>query len=172
MNILYDDGLNPYTHPVPYDPDSKVFYSRSYRPPTRASNTEYIEGVDLVIPSTPNGFMYECSSGGISASSEPTFTAQKGKITTDGTVKWKAVPYSLLLHTGDIIKAASSTWSGTNSETIDSEEIVDSIQTKFRLTAVPADATSATIVNSFTVTRANGDEEEFDRTLIISVKEL
>jgi len=170
MSILYDDGSGPYNHPVSYDPDSKAFYSRSYRPPTRASNTEYIEGIDLVIPSTPNGFMYECSSGGISAASEPTFTAQKGKITADGTVKWKAVPYSLLLHTGDTITA--STWVGENGETVDNPSIVDNIQTKFRLTAVVSGATSATIVNHITVSRINGDEEEFDRTIVIKVKDI
>jgi len=170
MTILYDEGTGPYTHPVPYDPDSKVFYSRTYRPSDWSAANEYIEGVDLVLPTTPNGFMYECVSGGISGASEPTFGTTKSKFTADGSVKWKAVPYSLLLNTGDSITA--STWTRTNNETIDVDSIIDTIQTKFRLIAVPSGATSATIVNHISVVRANGDPEEFDRTMIITVKEL
>ncbi len=166
--MLYDSGLKPYKHPVPYDIDEKTYYSRSYRPADWAATTEYIKGESLVIPTTPNGLKYECTSGGISGATEPTFGTVEGGATVDGTVQWKAKQYDLLLNTGDSITASS--WTGTNSETIDNDSIVGGIQTKFRLTAVPAGATSATIVNHITVTRANGDVEEFDRSLIIKIK--
>ena len=168
--MLYDSGLKPFKHPDPYDPDEKKYYSRQYRPSDWAAATEYIKGVSLVIPTTPNGLMYECTSGGISAATEPTFSTTEGATTTDGTVIWTAKAYDLLLNTGDSITA--STWTGTNSETVDNDSIVGGIQTKFRLTAVPAGATSATLINHITVTRANADVEEFDRSIVIKVKSL
>lgn len=166
---LYALGDKPFKHPTVYDPNEKVYYSISYRPRTRADSTEYLKGVDVVILTTPNGLLYECVSGGMSAATPPTFSTVEGDDTEDGSVTWRTRPYDLLLNTGDVITA--STWTGTNGETIDNDAIVNSIQTKFRLTAVPAGATTATLVNHITVTRVNGDVEEFDRSIIIKVKD-
>ena len=147
----FDGGCNEYLYPYPHDKDDKKFYSRTYRPNDWASGTEYKSGrfADVVIPATPNGWLYVCTSGGISGASEPTFGTVDNGTTTDNSVEWTAKPYTLLLITGDTITA--STWTGTNGETIDNESIVSDIKTKFRLTAVPANATSATIINHITV---------------------
>lgn len=168
--MLYDSGLKPFKHPSPYDENEKKYYSRTYRPDDWVTATEYKKNVDIVIPTTPNGLMYECISGGISGATEPTFSTVEGGETTDGTVKWKTKAYDLFLNTGDSITV--STWTGTNSETIDNESIIGGILTKFRLTAVSTGATSATIINHITVVRSNGDTEEFDRSIVIKVKPL
>lgn len=170
MSILYSSGNKPFKHPNAYDVNEKKYYSVSYRPKTRIDTTEYIKGSDIIILSTPNGLMYECVSGGISSATAPTFTTTENDETTDGSVKWRAKAYNLLLDTGDTI--TTSTWTGTNGETIDNESIIGSIQTKFRLTAVPANATEATVINHITITRSNGDVEELDRSVVIKVKVL
>lgn len=171
----FSSGLKPHKIKQPFDPNNKQFYSIQYRPKNWTANTEYksdgdTNNADVVIPSTPNGLMYECKSGGISGATEPTFgTTEKGT-TADDSVVWTAKAYDLLLNTGDTITA--STWAGANGETVDSDSIVDGIQTKCRLIAVADGATSVTLTNHITVARANGDIEELDRSLIISVKEL
>ena len=170
MSILYSSGNKPFKHPNRYDADEKKYYSVSYRPKTRIDSTEYTKGKDIIILSTPNGLMYECVSGGISAATAPTFSTLEEAETADGEASWKGKAYNLLLDTGDAI--TTSTWTGTNGETVDNESIVGGIQTKFRLTAVPSGATSATIVNHITVTRANSDVEELDRSIVIMVKTL
>jgi hypothetical protein len=170
MSIIYSFGSKPIKLPdnMSYDINEKKYYSLMYRPATWSANKEYKKGIDVVIPSLPNGLYYECSSGGISGANEPSFgTVEKGT-TTDGSVEWIARPYDLLLDTGDTISA--STWSGANGEMIDNASIVAGIQTKCRLVSVPAGADAATLTNHITVTRANGDVEEFDRSIIIKVK--
>ena len=231
MTILYATGLKPYKHPEPYDINEKKYYSLSYRPKTWTTATEYKKGVDLVIPTTPNGMMYECQSGGISGGTEPTFSTTEGETTTDGSVTWVTRAYDLLLNTGDSVTASifkfssdpaweattayavgdtvvpliangfvydvtnagttggsEPTWPTTeddtvtdgtviftaraNGGTVDNQSIVGGIQTKFRLTSVPSGSTSVTLVNHITVTRANSDVEEFDRSIVIKVRTL
>ena len=230
---LFDNGCKEYKYPYPHDKDEKKVYSRTYRPNDWASSTEYNSGTfaDVVIPATPNGWLYVCTSGGISGASEPTFGTVKDGTTTDNSVEWTAKPYILLLNTGDTITvstwrmssddewatitaatsgtttvvpttpngyaydcttsgttgASEPTWPTTEDSTVtdgtvvwtarfigtlDNESIVSSIKTKFRLTAVPSGATSATIINHITVSRNNGDTEEFDRSLVINIKPL
>ena len=171
MTILINSGSKPYKHPKQYDPNDESIYSWSFRPKSWTTSTEYVEGdmADAVIPTVPNGFYYECVSGGISSGTEPLFSTIKGKTTVDGSVKWKSKPYNLFLKTGDSV--TTSTWAGTNGETLDSEVIINGIQTKFKLLTVPTDATSASIINNITVTRSNGDIEKFDFTMIITIKD-
>jgi len=153
-----------------YDPQEKRFYYLKYRPDTWEADKETIQGVDVVIPPSPNGCKYEAVSGGTTGAVVPTFSTTKKGITTDNDVSWKCSPYDLELLVGDTITA--STFAGTNGETIDNESIVSGVMTKFRLTSVPDGATTATIINHTTVTRINGDVEEFDRSLIIPIKAL
>lgn len=168
--MLYDSGLKPYKHPIIYDPDEKRYYSRSYRPRDWSASKEYIKSRDLVVPTTPNGLMYECSSGGISGGTEPTWSTTEGATTTDNTVSWKGIAYDLLLDTGDSITA--STWTADADATLDNDSIVNGIQTKVRLTAVAVGTTQVTLTNHITVIRGNGDVEEFDRSMIVKVKSL
>ena len=106
----FDGGCTEYRYPFPHDKDEKKVYSRTYRPNDWVSSTEYKSGdfADVVIPATPNGWLYVCTSGGISGGIEPTFGTVKDGTTTDNSVEWTAKPYTLLLNTGDTITA--STW--------------------------------------------------------------
>ena len=53
----------------------------------RANSTEYSAGDDIV-PATPNGYWYRCTTGGTSDSSPPTFGTTAGGTTADNTVVW------------------------------------------------------------------------------------
>ena len=55
--------------------------------PAWAASTSYAVG-DIVIPSTANGYTYECTTAGTSDSSEPTWGTTVGGTTTDNTVTW------------------------------------------------------------------------------------
>lgn len=54
---------------------------------TWTGNTSYTVGA-LVIPSTTNGYYYECKTAGSSGSTEPTWSTSNGNTQTDGTVTW------------------------------------------------------------------------------------
>lgn len=170
MTISYSSGDRPFQFPKTetYNPGEKKFYSASYRPKTWTPDAVYLAGVDVVIPETPSGFYHECTGSGVSQSTEPAFATEKAGTTEDNTVQWLAKPYDLMLRAGDNVSLSS--WAGENAEQVDSQEIIDGSQTRFRLISVPVGATTATLINSITVTRKNGDQEDFQRTFIIPVK--
>lgn len=57
-----------------------------------ASTTAYTTGNnDYVVPSTPNGYIYQCATSGTSAGSEPSWPTTPGGTVTDGTVEWECV---------------------------------------------------------------------------------
>jgi len=64
-------------------------------PDSWAASTSYSVG-DIVIPTTANGFYYECTVAGTSGSSEPTWPTSVGGTVTDGDVTWecKGVQYN------------------------------------------------------------------------------
>ncbi len=51
------------------------------------ANTAYALG-DIVIPTTNNGFWYECTTAGTSGAAEPTWPITEGLTVTDNTVVW------------------------------------------------------------------------------------
>jgi len=51
------------------------------------ASTAYALG-DIVIPTTNNGFWYECTTAGTSGASEPTWPTTEGQTVTDGTAVW------------------------------------------------------------------------------------
>jgi len=57
-------------------------------PATWAASTSYNVG-DIVIPSTANGFYYECTVAGTSDSTECTWPTKVGETVTDNTVTWE-----------------------------------------------------------------------------------
>lgn len=56
---------------------------------------------DLVVPSTPNGFAYRCTTAGTSGGTEPTWGTTLGGTTNDGTAVFTAIPHYLSVPAGD-----------------------------------------------------------------------
>jgi len=171
---MYSDnsGLTYWPEEDSHDPDSKRYYEITYRPPTRQNSIAYTKGVSVVIPTTPNGCMYECISGGISASSEPTWGTVENGTTEDGDVKWRCKTYNSRLESGDTISA--STWTADSWVTLDNPVAFDGNATATRVSAmtVPTGTTSFTLTNHISVTRASGRLEEFDKSLVIPITDL
>jgi len=63
-------------------------YFQAVRPPLWALETVYVIG-DLVHPPTPNGKIYECTTGGTSGVGEPGWGTAQDQSFVDGTVTWK-----------------------------------------------------------------------------------
>jgi hypothetical protein len=172
MTIIYSDDSGPIIWPITdlHDPSSKKYYFIDYRPAIRISSKEYVKGMDVVVPTTSNGCMYECVSGGISASTSPTFLTEEGKTTIDGDVVWKCKPLISRLSTGDTITV--STWTGDVGVIQDNPLILSNITTGSRVTSIPVGATSFTITNHITILRLSGRIEEFDKSAVITIANL
>ena len=171
---MYSDDSGPIYWPEEdsHDPDSKKYYEITYRPPSRQNNTAYIRGVSVVLPTTPNGCMYECISGGISSSTEPTWGTIEGGTTEDNDVKWRCKSYSSKLEVGDLI--TESAWISDSWVTLDNPVLFDSSATATRVSAmtVPAGTTIFTLTNHIKVTRVSSRLEEFEKSIIIPIMEL
>ena len=153
-----------------HDPSSKKDYYLFYRPKTHSTSKEYIKGVDVVIPTVPNGCMYECVSGGISGSTAPTWITSEGKTLEDGDVKWKCLPANTRLKTGDTITLSS--WSCDSSEvTLSDSSIISGIGTVVNVSTVPSTLKKIKITNHITITRSSSRIEEFEKSIVIPVKE-
>ena len=175
--IIYSDDSGPVIWPTSdlHDPDSKKYYYIEYRPPVRENEKAYVKGVDVVVLDTPNGCIYECISGGISnhlsAHQVNTFTTVEGKTVDDGDVKWKCKPDTSRLRDGDTI--TTSTWSSTEpTVTLSGEVILSGIQTGVRVDAVDPTLKKFLITNHITIQRVSGRIEEFDKSLLVTIKEL
>lgn len=175
--IVYADDSGPVIWPTSdlHDPLSKKYYYINYRPPVRENEKEYVKGIDVVVLDTPNGCIYECISGGISNTlithQTNIFTTVEGKTTEDGDVKWKCKPDVSRLRHGDVI--TSSTWSSSEpSVTLSGGVVLSSIQTGIRVDSISSSIKKFTLTNHITVQRASGRVEEFDKSLIIGVKDL
>lgn len=68
--------------------NGKIFVG--YDPPKRTNNTAYTTG-SYVVPSTLNGYIYQATVGGTTASSAPLWPTTIGNTVTDGTVTWTCV---------------------------------------------------------------------------------
>lgn len=153
-----------------HDPDSEVEYAISYGLPERQDATAYTKGVDVVRPSTANGCIYECVSGGISGTGTSMQT-KEGSTFEDGDVTWKCLPATTRLQAGDQITA--STWVADSVDvTITDASIVNAIATKCKVTSVPAGASSFELTNTVDITYATGRTEKRQKTLVITIKEL
>ena len=173
MAIIYSDDSGQVQWPITdsHDPNSKKYYYIDYRPPTRINSKAYIKDLDLVIPTTFNGCMYQCISGGISALIEGVFTTVEGGGVIDGDVKWKTLPYSAKLSVGDVI--TTSTWAASTGVVItDNTLLIEGITTGCRVDSVLPTLKKFTLTNHITIQRVSGRIEEFEKSLVVPVKEL
>lgn len=179
MAILFSSGTEATIYPVAHDPNSKRYYKFIYRPSIRQDSAEYYLD-DVVILPTSNGLYYICVNPGISAATIPTFKEVIKTITTDGTVKWKAIAYNINLKTGDsIATAAEATSQGTvpsqfilSSGVTSDNEGYDTTATWLRIIAAPSNVSSIEITNRVLIKRSNGAYEQLDNSIIIPIEEL
>jgi len=73
------------------------------------------------------------------------------------------------LRDGDVI--TTSTWTADRTDVTMDNDGNDALKSWVRVTAVPA-ATSFTLTNHVVVTRADAKVEEFDRSMIVKIKDL
>jgi hypothetical protein len=172
MTIIYSDDSGQIIWPTTdcHDISSKKYYTINYRPEDVQRTKEYIKGVGLVVPTVSNGCMYECVSGGLTSGIEPTWGTVEGKITEDGSVSWKCKPLNCRLQYGDTI--TTSTWTTSDGVTTDNPTILNNTTTLVRVTGVVTTSKTFTITNHITVLRASGRTEEFDKSIVITLKVL
>jgi hypothetical protein len=152
-----------------YDPDNKELYTLVYRPEVWSSSIEVIQDSLILAPTVPNGCMYQVSQGGVTGTTEPVWNTSKDSITKDGaTVKFKCIPYKLLLKTGDIIQ--SFTILPVAGLVTDSSLLVSGSIIRFRVTTFPLTAFSLTL--RITVLLASGIVTQYDDTILFTPKNL
>ncbi|RLC98685.1 MAG: hypothetical protein DRI46_10880 [Chloroflexi bacterium] len=172
MTILVSKGCDVYTYPCPHDKDESKYYYLKYKPATWEIDKVYIKSTDIVLPTVETGFMFKCVSGGRSdVTTEPVFPTVENETIDDGTVKWKAVPYDALMGFNDII--TTSTWQVEEVGTlIDSFSLDNNFLVGFRLYEVPVDATEVTVTNVIVITKPDGKEFTYNRSIKFTIKEL
>lgn len=74
---------------------------------TRANSTAYTYG-QLVIPASPNGYLYRCVSAGTSGGSAPSYPTTVGQTVTDSGVTWACAGESV-----SIYSSAAASWSSS-----------------------------------------------------------
>ncbi len=176
MTIIYaGEGLD--SPVLLLDPNSTEIYSLIYRPETWAANKEYIQDGVIVVPTTPNGCMYTIAQGGKSSATEPVWPTTKKRTILNGTVRFKSMPYSLLLQTGDTIQANSSGgWSAyeviaPSGVHVDYTNLLNASVVQFRVRSVPA-AGDYTITVRISVLKAIGMYARYDHSIILRCKEM
>ena len=163
MTTLYV-GTKPLVLKDKHDPDEAAYYSIGWRPAEWAAGTEYLLD-ELVVPITPNGYCYVCINPGVTAAAEPVWASTPGTSVEDGTVIWEARAYDLMLRAGD---SMISSWI-TDTDVVTDNPGTDGNINWIRVTAVPATASSFTLTNRASITRADGKQEVLDRKIIIPI---
>lgn len=105
---------------------------------------------DTIVPTVPNGFEYDCPQGGITSNTEVVYPVVEGDTIVDGSC----------------ILVARFVGQYEN------DSILVNIATKLRIVKVPEDCDEINLLNKVKITRNNGDIEEYNRTIIIPVKQL
>jgi hypothetical protein len=172
MSIVYtdDSGITFWPLTDLHDVQSQKYYYIDYRPDFWQANWTYVKGLDLIIPTVPNGCMYECLSGGKSSAVSPTFTTEEGKTVTDNDVKWRTIPFSAKLGYDDYI--SDSEWSAPIGVNIGNAGISGGKTTFVKVTGVDSSFTEFDLVNIIQVVRISGRVEVFKKTLRVTTGEL
>jgi len=160
-----------------HDPDNSEVFTLFYRPETWTANKEVVQNDALYMPTVPNGCMYVASQGGITGETEPTvWKTAEGSSTKSGSVIFTAMPYGLLLRSGDSIKAnevedhPQYEILAPDGFTIDSDTIINDSIIFFRITESPTTGTFDFIIR-ISVLRSNGLYTRYDDTIKIQIKE-
>jgi hypothetical protein len=177
MSILYN-RIRGNIIEINHDPNDYVIYSLIYRPDVWTANTEFIQDNALVVPTIANGCMYSIAQGGRTGNSEPNpWPTTKNSIISNGTVKFKTLPYSLLLQTGDNIESnpidnfPASDFILPTGVIIDNQELINGRIVKFRVKQIPLNTNSVTITNRISVKAISGSYTRHDINIILNIVE-
>jgi len=172
MSIVYtdDSGVTYWPTTDLHDIHSEKYYYIDYRPDFWQANWIYVKGLDLVIPTVPNGCMYECLSGGTSSATAPLFTTEEGKLVTDNDVKWRTLPFSARLGYNDFI--SSSTWTASSGVTISNPGLSGNKTAYVKVVNVLPTLSEFDLINTVEITRISGRLEVFKKTLRVKVGDL
>lgn len=143
------------------DPDDITKITVYWGAPTIAPNSTYHIG-DIVRPNTNNGYYYQCTTNGISGSTEPTWNQEE---TISGTAVFIAVPWNLWIQPDEII--TDSIWTASNPNIVVSTNSFDNFKSVVFVSNVPSTLTDFTLSNQ--VTKANG--EKISRSFIYKVNQ-
>jgi hypothetical protein len=155
------------------DKDDKELYTLLYRPETWTAATEVIQGARLYVPTAANGCMYDVTQGGITGAIEPTWTTGKNTIVDSGTAKFKSLPYSLLLQTGDVIEAnIAESWDAyefilPTGLIVDNDALIDNSIVQFRIATSPG-VGKYEITCRISVLKQNGIYTRYDDIITIN----
>jgi hypothetical protein len=79
---------------------------------TWEASTNYAYG-QVVIPSSPNGFLYRCVVAGESGGSGPSFPTVVGETVVDNTATWACMGDAILIFTSDPVSWIGATFTGS-----------------------------------------------------------
>jgi hypothetical protein len=166
--LIFHTGQSAVKYPHKHDPNEKVYYSFGWGVQPWLAGLECLVD-DVRRPSIPNGFYYVCEDPGVSGNTEPDWDNTAGSLTVDNTVGWRAIPYDVMLRHGDTF---TSTWSVNHQDIILDETGSDNGITWVRVSNVPDDLLSFTLSNRIVVSQADGKSPQYERSMVIKVKEL
>lgn len=83
---------------------------RATRGKSNSIRSTVVSSGDTVIPATPNGRMYRCSTGGTTAAGEPTWPTTPGGTVNDGTAVWTEMTPDFLGNTGNLTEVAGGAY--------------------------------------------------------------
>lgn len=79
---------------------------------TWAATTTYTYG-QVVIPPTPNGFLYRCVAAGATGGTAPSFPTVVGETVTDGSVTWACMGADILVFTSNLAQWITATFTAS-----------------------------------------------------------
>lgn len=117
---LYKGGLVTTDNPV--NTDQTVTVTAGGTPATRANTTAYSLG-DRIVPATPNGLYYKCTTAGTSGGSIPTYPTTVGDTVTDGTAVWTCMGKTSLVAGTDFNASGAGVYIEEDASATDGEPI-------------------------------------------------
>jgi hypothetical protein len=117
---------------------------------SRSNTTAYTVG-QIIRPASANGFLYQCTTGGTSGGSVPTYPTAVGSTVTDGSVVWTCMGRgAFVVAAGASVSWAASTITARYGVLYDSTPATDATRPLIGLVDFGADV--STVATSFDVT--------------------
>lgn len=148
-----------------YDPNSKRLVGVIYRPSVWLPGTVYYvrseDTYDVVIPTNFEGLYFKVIDPGKSGVTEPEWPLNDGDIVEDGSVRWQAVHYDLLIPE---INVVASTYTATNGVVMASSAFGPN-NTQAMIFSVPAGVEDFVVTNH--TVKSNGEEDDVSMRFVV-----